>query len=108
MDINWGETTTFDFTTHNPNTGNIQNADVLPTCQVFEDSDNVPLLTPVIVQRGALVGDYRVTVIIDAANGFTLNRVYNIVVTATVNAITAKSRIAVFMARARQGVRLKV
>ncbi len=99
MDVYWGETVTFDFTCHNPATGNVQNADVLPLCQVFEDNIDIPVLAPVIVQRGVLVGDYRVTVTVDTAGGFFLGHIYNIVVTATVNAITAKSRIAVFLAR---------
>ena len=87
---------TLDFTTHNPLTGQIQNADALPTSQVFEDITDVPILTPVVVQRGALVGNYRLTFVASAANGFEVDVSYNVIVTAIVAAITAKARIASF------------
>lgn len=99
MDVYWGETATFDFTTHNPATGNVQNADALPICQIFEDNVDIPVLTPLVTQRVAQVGDYRVRFTVDAITGFIADHNYNVVVQATVNGVTAKSRIAVFIAR---------
>ena len=91
-----GESITLDFTTHNPNTGQVQNADFLPTSGVFENATDIPILTPIVTQRVGLVGDYRLTFVASAANGFEVDKSYNVVVTATVNGIMAKSRIASF------------
>lgn len=97
MEVVIGQTVTQDFTTGNPLTGQVQDADVLPTCQVFEDTTDVPVLTPAVVQRVALVGNYRVTFTASAANGFEVGKAYNVVVQATVAGITAKARIGDFI-----------
>ncbi len=96
MERNLGDAITLDFTTHNPLTGQVSNADALPTSQVFEDNTDAPILTPVVINRG-LVGDYRLTFVASAANGFELSRSYNVVTQAVVNGITAKARIATFI-----------
>ena len=91
-----GDSITLDFTTHNPVTGQVQDADVLPTSQVFEDATDIPILTPVVTKRGVLLGDYRLTFVASAANGFEVDKSYNVVVAATVAGVTAKARIASF------------
>jgi len=95
-----GDIITRDFTTHDPLSGQVSDADVLPTCDVFEDMTDVPMLSPVVTKRAGLVGDYRVTFSCTSANGFEIDKSYNVIVTATVNGVTAKSRIASFYIRA--------
>lgn len=85
-----------DFTCHNPTTGQVSDADFIPTCEVFEDTTDIPMITPVVVKRLGWTGDYRVSFVTSAANGFEVGKSYNTIVTATVNAITAKSRILAF------------
>lgn len=91
-----GATITLDFTTHNPLTGQVQNADALPTSQVFEDDTDIPIMTPVVIQRVGEIGDYRVTFDASPGNGFEVDKSYNVIVEAVVAAITAKARIAAF------------
>lgn len=91
-----GESITLDFTLHNPTFGWVQDADVLPTSQVFEDDIDVAILTPLVTKRAALTGDYRLTFIASAANGFEVDKSYNVIVTATVAGITAKARVSSF------------
>jgi hypothetical protein len=91
-----GDRITFDFTTHDPLSGQVSDADVLPTCAVFEDDTDVPILTPVVTKRAGLTGDYRVSFDATAANGFEVGKSYNVVATAIVSAIEAKARIGAF------------
>ena len=91
-----GDTITLDFTTHDPRTGQVSDADVLPTCEVLEDNNDTPILTPTVVKRGSATGLYRVTFAATAANGFLVASSYNVDVEATVSGITAKSRIGSF------------
>jgi len=90
------ETITLDFTTHNPDTGQVQDADGLPSCEVFEDDTDAPMITPAVVKRAGKVGDYRVTFVASDANGFEAGKSYNVIITAAVNFITAKARISSF------------
>jgi len=87
---------TLDFTTHHPVTGNVSDADVLPTCDIFEDTTDAAMVSPVVVKRAGHTGDYRVNFTTDALSGFEINKSYNVIVTATVGGITAKSRISAF------------
>ena len=87
------ESITLDFTTHNPITGQVQDTDFLPTCEVFENTTDIPILTPVVTKRAGLTGDYRVSFVASAANGFEIGKSYNVIATATVAAVTAKARI---------------
>lgn len=56
----------------------------------------MPIITPLVTRRAGQLGDYRVDFILSAANGFELNKSYNVVVQATVAGITAKARIYAF------------
>ena len=91
-----GDTVTRDFTTHDPLTGAVSDTDILPTCEVYEDNTDVPILTPLAVKRVGKIGNYRVTFDATTANGFEVGKSYNVIAIATVNAITAKARIAAF------------
>ncbi len=87
---------TLDFTTHNPTTGEVSDADSLPTCEVFEEANDTPILTPIVTRRSGKTGDYRVTFLADSANGFEENKSYNVIATGVVGGKTAKARIASF------------
>jgi len=95
---------TKDFTVHNPLTGAVSDADFLPTCEVYEDTTDVPMLTPAVVKRVGHTGDYRVTFTTSIANGFELNKSYNVIVQATVAGVTAKARIASFNIESTIGI----
>jgi len=101
MDVILGQVATLDFTTHNPLTGQVSDADVLPTTEVFEDDIDIPVLAPIVIRRIARIGDYRVTFAASTANGFEIGKAYNVIVEATVNAITAKARIGAFIIASR-------
>jgi hypothetical protein len=91
-----GDTIHLDFTTHNPTTGSISDADGTPTCEVFEDDNDTPILSPTVTKRTSKTGNYRVPVAATASNGFEVGKSYNVVVSATVNGKSAKSCIASF------------
>lgn len=97
MDVILGRIVTLDFTTHDPLSGQLSDADVLPTCEVFEDNSDTPILTPTVTKRTGKTGDYRVTFTASAANGFEEGKSYNIISQATVNSISAKARIGAFI-----------
>ena len=97
MEVVIGQTVTLDFTLSDPTTGNVSDADFLPTCQIFEDTTDVPLLTPVVVKRVGQIGDYRITFMASSSVGFTAGKSYNLVVEATVGGITAKAKLDSFI-----------
>jgi len=90
------ESITLDFTTTNPATGQVQDADVLPTCIVFIDTSNTPLISPIVIKVAGQTGVYRVNFITDPDLGFLEGSSYNVIATATVNAVTGKARIGLF------------
>lgn len=90
------DTITIDFCTHNPETGAVSDADSLPTCEVFEDSDDTSLNGITVTKRTGKTGDYRVQIVCTQANGFDIGKSYNAVATATVNTITAKALVCSF------------
>jgi hypothetical protein len=90
-----GDTITLDFTTNNPNTGVVQDADLLPTCEVFEGEIDVSILTPLVTKRAGELGNYRVS--IDTSSKFEVGKSYNVIAEATVAGVTTKSRIGFFV-----------
>jgi len=94
---NLGDIITFDFTTHNPSTGMVSDADALPTCEVFEDDNDTEILSPVVSKRTGKTGNYRVSIETSTANGFEVGKSYNVIVATTVNLVSAKARVAVFV-----------
>jgi hypothetical protein len=95
------ETIHFDFITSSPTTGAVVDADVLPTCELFEGANDTPILTPTVVKRSGKTGNYRVQINCTAANGFEAAKSYAVVVSATVGTVVAKARIGNFQMRAR-------
>jgi hypothetical protein len=81
----------FDVTTHRVDTGAVTDADSPPTFDVFEEATDTPILDDqAMTKRTSLTGDYRGSFTASAANGFEAGKWYSVVVTATVNSVTAK------------------
>ena len=83
-----------DFTTHNSATGMVSDADFVPACEVFAGSNDSPILSPTVEKRTNKTGNYKVLIEATVGNGFEVGKSYNVIVFATVNNISAKSRIA--------------
>jgi len=88
-----GDTIVLDFVTHNPLTGFVQDTDSPPTCEVFEDENDTAILIPTVTKRTGKIGNYRVSIEAITGNGFAVGKSYNVIVSATVNLISAKSRV---------------
>jgi hypothetical protein len=91
----------FDFTTCDPKTGQVGDADSTPTAQVFEESTDTPITTPTVTKRTGQTGNYRVPVYAHAADGYEVGKTYNLVVSATVSTVTQKAVVASFIVTAR-------
>ncbi len=91
-----GDAITLDFTTSDPATGEVSDADATPTYEVFEDDNDTAILSGDAVKRTGKTGDYRVTFTASTANGFAVGSSYNVIVSATVGGVAAKSRIGAF------------
>jgi len=91
------DTITLDFTTHNPFTGAVQDTDSIPTCKIFEDDNDSAILIPTVTKRVGETGNYRISIEATVANGFEIGKSYNVIISATVNTISAKSRIDSFV-----------
>lgn len=91
-----GDTIVLDFTTHVAGTGAVSDADSTPTCEVFEDQDDTPKLTPTVTKRTGKTGNYRVPIAATEGNGFSVGKSYNVIVDVVMGSIEAKSRIASF------------
>lgn len=96
MDVILDQPVTLDFTTHDPLSGAVSDADIIPSCEVFENQTDIPILTPAATKRTEKTGNYRVTFDATVGNGFEIGKSYNIIAEATVNAVKAKARIASF------------
>ena len=79
MEVIIGQSPTVDFTVTDPLTGQVSDADFLPTCDVFENTTDTPLLSPAVVKRVGHLGDYRVSFDATIANGFEVGKSYNVV-----------------------------
>ena len=82
----------FDVVTHNVSTGAVSDADSTPTFDVFEEATDTPIVSATnFTKRTSLTGNYRGTFTASAANGFEVGKWYNIVASATVNSVAAKT-----------------
>lgn len=95
------ETIIVDFITSSPTTGAAVDADSLPTCAVYEETNDTALVTPTVVKRTSLTGNYRVPVVCTAVNGFEAGKSYAVIISATVGAVAAKAVAKNFQMRAR-------
>ena len=100
MNPKLSETIYLDFIT-NDDTGAAADADTLPTCKVFEDANDTPILTPAVTKRVGETGNYRVAVACTADNGFEVRKSYSVVIAATVGGVAAKTVLDNFQLAAR-------
>lgn len=81
----------FDVTTHDPTTGAVSDADAAPTFDVFEEATDTPILDDeTMTKRTSLTGNYRGSFTASAANGFEAGKWYAVIVSATVDSVSAK------------------
>lgn len=90
MNIALGRTIYLDFVCHTA-AGAVSDADSTPTAEIFEDDTDTAILTPTVVKRASKTGNYRVPVVVTAANGFEIGKSYNVVVSAAVGSVTSKA-----------------
>ena len=69
---------------------------------------DIPLLTPVVVKRVGQTGDYRITFVASAANGFVVGNSYNVIADATVGGVTSKAVNDSFILQAPRSARFRV
>ena len=85
-----GSSLTFSICTHDPDTGTLTDADSAPTYRVYEDETSTPILTGTMAKLddANTTGFYSEQIACTAANGFELNKSYNIYIEATVDSDT--------------------
>jgi len=85
-----GRNLTFTVTTHDPDTGVLTDADAVPSYRVYEDETAVAILTGnmAILDNANTTGFYSEQIACTTANGFELNKSYNIYIEATVDSDT--------------------
>ena len=96
MLLKWQTTQYLSFTTHNPVSGDEQDADSMPTATVYVDGSYTSMYTPTVIKLDDLTGAYSVKLVLTSANGFEVERTYNVIATAIVDTITAKARVGQF------------
>lgn len=93
------EVVTFDIVTHNPFTGDVSDADSVPTFAVYEDTTDTDVgVGGNMTKRTSLTGNYRGSFTASAANGFEAGKWYSVIVSATVVSTSAKTVAMHFMA----------
>ena len=86
-----GDTIYVDFTTQDPTTGQLADADAPPTAAVYEADGTTTTTAVTVTKRGSLTGDYYATFVASTANGFAAGTSYNLVVSATVGGVSQKA-----------------
>lgn len=89
--VKLGETKVYDFTTHDPETAAVTNADSAPTVKIYEGINSTEMVSTTATQRGTLTGNYYVSINYSTTLGYGLGHSYNVVASATVGGITGKS-----------------
>lgn len=89
-EVTIGDYLTFGICTHDPDTGELANADFAPLWRLYEDETVLPILFGTMAALDPLntTGFYTERVHCSAANGFELGKSYTIYVQATVDADT--------------------
>jgi hypothetical protein len=85
-----GNTLTFSICTHDPDTGQLADADTLPAYRVYEDETATPILTGTMAKLddANTLGFYTERITCSAANGFENGKMYTIYIEATVDSTT--------------------
>jgi len=86
QDVILGENLTFSICTHDPDTGELTDADSAPAYRVYEDETATPILTGNMAKLddAGTTGFYTEQIACTEGNGFEANKSYNIYITATV------------------------
>ncbi len=89
-DIAVGENLVFSITTHDPDTGILTDADVVPTYRIYEDETGVAIMNGgmAFLDPVNTIGFYTELIACTAANGFEADRNYTIYIEATVGGDT--------------------
>ena len=85
-----GSNLTFSITTHDPDTGELTDADAAPVYRVYEDETATAILTGTmaILDTANTTGFYTELIACTAANGFETGKTYTIYIAATVDGDT--------------------
>jgi hypothetical protein len=85
-----GKNLTFTITTHDPDTGELTDADALPVYRVYEDETAIAILTGTMTLLDAAntTGFYSELIACTTANGFEVDKSYNIYISAIVDGDT--------------------
>lgn len=84
-----GETVHFDAITSS-SSGQVNDADSLPSWEVFEQDNDTPILSGSFTKRVGHTGTYRAQFEVTDTNGFVIGNFYSVIGTATVNGINGK------------------
>ena len=87
MNILLDQSVHFSITTHHPVSGFAFNADISPVFYVFEENSDTHIVTGSLTQRTGFLGVYRGTFNTTLANGFDVNKWYNVVVSGIVQGV---------------------
>lgn len=80
--------------------GSAADADSLPTAEVFENATDTTVAALTVTKRTSKTGNYRLPIACTTANGFEVDKSYNVVASATVGGVAAKAVVARFQVRA--------
>jgi len=85
-----GNNLTFTITTHDPDTGELTDADVAPVYRVYEDETATAILTGTMatLDTANTTGFYSERIACTAANGFETGKTYTVYIAATVDGDT--------------------
>ena len=88
--VTLGSNLTFTITTHDPDTGVLTDADSAPAYRVYEDETATAILTGTMTELddANTTGFYSEQIACTTANGFEVDKSYNIYIAATVDAAT--------------------
>jgi hypothetical protein len=96
------DTLQLDFTTQDPSTGEIVDADSTPAIEIYENGGTAAMATPTPAKRDTgTTGQYTFSQGLTAGAGFEVGKTYNVYALATVNAVDGGAVIAQFRIQAQ-------
>ena len=96
MSIPHGAVVHFDVVTHNPLTGQVQDADSAPAWKVWGQVGDMPCRLGSMTKRTDLTGHYKASFGLYTVDGFDPGEFFQLVVEATVGGVTAKKVVMTF------------
>lgn len=100
-----GDNLVFSICTHDPDTGELTDADSIPTYRIYEDETESPILTGSMAKLddGNTTGFYTELIAASVGNGFEAGKTYTIYIQATVDAATGGIALGFKVTRAETG-----